>query len=169
YVVVDAYGDGLDINGSMEMTGGVVLVNGPVENMNGALDYDGTFNLTGGYFLAVGSAGMAMAPSSSSTQNSVLVNFSGYAQAGALLHIQDSAGEELFTFAPTRQYQSVLFSSPALEEGETYTVYMGGSSSGTAVDGLYQGGAYSGGTELGSFEISGIITQIGGGGGRVRP
>ena len=169
YVVVDAYGDGLDVNGSIEMTGGVVLVNGPVENMNGALDYDGTFNLSGGYFLAVGSAGMAMAPSSGSTQVSVLLNFSSYAQAGALLHIENSTGEEIVTYAPTRQYQSILFSSPALEQGETYSLFVGGSSSGTLVDGLYTDGAYSDGSELGSFEITSIITQIGGSGGRTRP
>jgi hypothetical protein len=43
YIVVDAAGDGLDSNGSIEMTDGVVIVNGPTENMNGALDCMGSF------------------------------------------------------------------------------------------------------------------------------
>ncbi len=41
YVVVEAGGDGLDINGANVMTDGMVLVHGPTEQMNGALDYDG--------------------------------------------------------------------------------------------------------------------------------
>ena len=39
-IVVDAVGDGIDVNGAMEMTGGVVLVNGPTNDGNGALDED---------------------------------------------------------------------------------------------------------------------------------
>ena len=59
---VEADGDGIDINGAIEMTGGVVVVNGPTEQMNGALDHDASFNMTGGTIVATGSSGMAMAP-----------------------------------------------------------------------------------------------------------
>jgi hypothetical protein len=48
YIVVDAAGDGLDINGPIDMTDGVVIVNGPTANNNGALDYTGAFTITGG-------------------------------------------------------------------------------------------------------------------------
>jgi hypothetical protein len=65
-ITVNAGGDGLDANGAIEMTGGLVVVNGPTEQMNGALDYDGTFNISGGTLIAVGSAGMAQAPSAGS-------------------------------------------------------------------------------------------------------
>ena len=40
YAVIEAAGDGIDVNGAIEMTAVVVLVNGPTEQMNGALDYD---------------------------------------------------------------------------------------------------------------------------------
>jgi len=56
-IVVDAAGDGIDVNGAIKMTGGVVLVNGQTEQMNGALDYDRTFNISDGYFVAVGQCG----------------------------------------------------------------------------------------------------------------
>lgn len=159
---VDAGGDGIDINGSVEMTDGVLIVNGPTANMNGPLDYDAGFKMTGGYLLAVGSAGMAMAPDASSTQYAVLLNLSSAVRAGSLLHIQSSSGEEIVTFAPTKQVQSIAFSSPSLAKGESYELYVGGSSTGTAMDGLYQGGAYSGGSQAGSFTISSIVTQVGG-------
>ena len=164
-IYVDANGDGMDVNGSIVMTGGVVLVNGPVENMNGALDYDGTFTISGGFFVAAGSAGMAMAPSASSSQNSVLINLDSGLQAGTLFHIQNSAGEDILTFAPTKQYQSISFSSAELVQGSTYEVYTGGSTTGTLIDSLAQGGAYSGGTQVTSFTVSSVVTQIGSSGG----
>ena len=162
YIVVDAYGDGLDVNGPIEMTGGVVLISGPTENMNGALDYSGYFNITGGFLVAAGSAGMAQAPSESSAQYSLLLGFNGTAQAGTLVHIEASDGEQILTFAPAKDYQTLVFSSPALEEGATYDVYLGGSSTAEASDGLYQGGAYTPGTGYTSFTVSGVVTWIGG-------
>lgn len=162
-IVVDAAGDGLDANGAIEMTGGVVVVNGPTESMNGALDYDGTFNISGGYLVAVGSAGMAQAPGAASTQNSVLLNLNGTLPGGTLVNIQNEAGESLLTFAPSKEFQSIAFSSPELATGD-YTLNYGGSADGTSVDGLYTDGTYSAGTEYTGFTISSVTTILGGGG-----
>jgi hypothetical protein len=164
YIVVNAGGDGLDANGSIEMTGGLVIVNGPTENMNGALDCIGTFNVTGGFLVAVGSAGMAEAPDELSSQYSLLLNLDSPLQAGTLVHIQSSDGNDILTFSPVKQFQSVVLSSPELVAGGTYIVSFGGSSSGAASDGLYQGGSYSGGSEYVSFTISNVVTRIGAGG-----
>jgi hypothetical protein len=162
YIVIDAYGDGLDVNGPIEMTDGVVLISGPTENMNGALDYFGQFDISGGFLVAAGSAGMAQAPSQSSAQYSLLVSFNGTARAGTLVHIETSDGEQVLTFAPAKEYQTLVFSSSELEDGATYDVYLGGSSSGEASDGLYQGGSYTSGTEYTSFTVSDVVTWIGG-------
>lgn len=166
YVVVDAAGDGIDANGAIEMMDGVVLVNGPTERMNAALDYDSGFNLTGGLLVAAGSSGMAQAPGAASSQSSVLINLNTAQPAGTLVHIQNGAGETILAFAPAKEFQSIAFSSPELVSGETYTVSLGGSSTGTLVDGLYQGGTNTPGAEYASFTISGTVTMIGGGGGR---
>ena len=162
-IVIDAAGDGIDVNGSIEMTDGVVIVNGPTQSMNGALDCIGTFNIHGGSLVAAGSAGMAEGPDASSTQYSVLLNLNGTLQAGVLFHIQSSDGKTVLSFAPTKQYQSIAFSSPQLSGGATYDVYYGGSSSGTEYYGLYQGGTYTPGTNLGSYTQSSIATRLGGG------
>ena len=122
YLVLDSAGDGLDSNGAIVMTGGTVLVNGPTEQMNGALDYDGGFKISGGLLVAAGSSGMAEAPGAGSTQNSVLINYSASQPAGSPVHIQDSAGADILTFAPSKAYQSIAISSPDLAEGATYTV-----------------------------------------------
>jgi hypothetical protein len=160
YIAIDADGDGLDINGAIEMTDGVVIVHGPTSNVNGALDHTG-FKITGGFLVAAGSAGMAQAPDTSSTQVSVLLNFNSPLEAGTLFHLRGSDGAALLTFEPAKPYQSIAFSSAELADGATYDVYLGGSSSGAAVDGLNTGGAYTPGALAGSFTTSGITTQIG--------
>ena len=111
--------------------------------------------------LAAGSAGMAQTPDISSSQNALLLNLNGTLQAGTLIHIEDSGGNTVLTMAPSKAYQSIALSSPNLVSGETYTVYYGGSDSGTLTDSLYSSGTYSGGTEYTSFTISSTVTMIG--------
>jgi hypothetical protein len=161
YIDIQTVGDGIDVNGTIIMTGGTVLVNGPTSNGNGPLDYDKAFKITGGFLAASGSSGMAQAPGTSSTQNSLLLNFTSTQSAGTLFNIQTSAGENILTFAPVKAFQSVAFSSPALVKG-SYYAYTGGSSTGTPTDGLYEGGSYTPGTKYASFTVSSVVTSIGG-------
>jgi hypothetical protein len=172
YLFVDANGDGIDANGSIEMTAGTVIINGPTNDGNGPLDYLGAFDISGGYLVAVGSAGMAQAPSATSTQYSVMYSFASPQAAGTMVHIEAESGQDVLTFVPTKQYQSVLLSSPELENGSTYVIYSGGNSSGTVTDGRYADGAYAAGTQVSSFTITSMVTGAGlgmggfGGGGR---
>jgi hypothetical protein len=159
YVSVDAGGDGLDSNGSIYMTAGTVIVNGPTNSGNGALDYDGIFEITGGTLIAAGSSGMAQAPSDSSTQASVSMTFSTTQQAGTLINLQDSKGNTIVTFAPKKKYQSVVISTPAIKMNTAYSIFSGGSSTGNEVDGLYTDGAYNG-TKIVDFTISKITTWM---------
>jgi hypothetical protein len=161
YIVVNCGGDGLDSNGSAEITGGVVIVNGPTNDGNGAIDVVGSFDITGGMLVAVGSAGMAEAPDETSTQYSMLLNFDSMLPAGTLIHIQSSDGSPIVTFAAAKQFQSVVVSSPDFAAGETYEVYYGGSASGVMEDGLYQNATYSGGTPYTSFTTSSVVTRLG--------
>lgn len=175
YIAVNAFGDGIDINGSIEMNAGVVIVNGPTENMNGALDYMGTFTINDGFLVAVGSAGMAQAPSTSSTQYSVLYNFSSQLAAGTLVHVESASGEKILTFSPTKNFQSIGFSTANLENGETYQISTGGKTTGNELDGLFTDGVYTSGTQVTNLTISSIVTGSGtmggfpGGGGGGRP
>jgi hypothetical protein len=137
---MDAGGDGLDSNGNFEMTDGIVLVNGPTNNGNGPLDYMSSLKISGGFLVAVGSAGMAQTPSEDSTQYSVMQILNNVQAAGTMVYIETAAGEDVLTFLPTKEYQSVLISSPELQNGESYVVYTGGSSISTPVDGLYTDG-----------------------------
>lgn len=160
YLTVDAGGDGLDANGSIAMTGGTVLVNGPASNGNGALDYDGTFEQSGGLLVAAGSTGMAQAPSESSSQRSVLMTFPGTVKAGTLVTLADGKGTPVLSFAPAKNIQSIVISTPDLKSGDTYAFYTGGQSSGTAKDGLYAQGKLTGGTKIVSFKLGEAVTYV---------
>lgn len=160
-ITVEADGDGIDSNGSIQMSGGLVLVNGPTSDANGAVDYDGSFILTGGTIAAAGSAGMAQAASADSTQNSVLITFDAAQQAGSVVCIRTASGEELVTFAPAKQYRSLFFSSDQLKTGETYEIYCGAKAVGDAANGLYTGSSCTGGTLFESFTVKETATRVG--------
>lgn len=160
YLVVDATGDGLDANGSIYMTGGTVIVNGPTDNGNGALDYDVIFEISGGFLVSAGSSAMAQGTSDSSTQYSIIMNYPQVQSAGTLVHLEDSEGNIIATFAPSKDYQSVVITSPDLKSDGTYTLYSGGTSTGTETDGLYSDEEYQEGTEVVSFTISSSVTGL---------
>ncbi|WP_256759439.1 carbohydrate-binding domain-containing protein [Cohnella sp. WQ 127256] len=159
-LTVDAQGDGLDANGSIVMTGGTVMVNGPTNNGNGALDYDGTFEMTGGVLVAAGSSGMAQATSDSSTQYGIMMTYPQTQSAGTMVHLEDSEGNNVITFAPSKDYQSVFISSPNMKKEASYTLYSGGTSTGTEMNGIYDGGDYKDGTKVVEFQTASIVTWL---------
>lgn len=148
-LLVYADGDALDSNGYFTMTGGTVVAHGPTANNNGALDVNGTFEISGGLLVAAGSAGMAEAPDASSPQAYVAIRFNNTQAAGTVVQVQDGDGNVLLTFEPSKQYQSLVFSSPDLVSGESYDIYMNGSPSGTELGGLFENSS-STGTLVGS-------------------
>ncbi|SDX54543.1 carbohydrate-binding domain-containing protein [Paenibacillus sp. CF384] len=159
-LTVNAAGDGLDANGSIFMSGGTVIVNGPTENGNGSLDYDGSFELTSGFLVAAGSSGMAQAISDQSTQAGILMTYPQTQEAGTLIRVEDGAGDDVLTFAPLKDYQAVFVSSPDLKVNTSYVLYSGGTSTGSQKSGLYDGGDYQGGTKLIDFKTSTIVTWL---------
>jgi hypothetical protein len=151
-IVVYATGDGIDANGAIVMTGGVVLVHGPTAAFNAALDYDRSFQLSGGTFVAAGSARMAQRPGTGSTQASVSVRFPTAQPGGTLVQVRSADGRVLLAFAPSKAYESLVFSSPALAGGAAYEVFVGGAPAGEEVGGLYR--EASGGTRVASISAS---------------
>ena len=160
YITVDASGDGLDANGSIIMTDGTVIVSGPTNNGNGTLDYDGIFKISGGLLIAAGSSGMAQAPTDTSTQYSVIMTYTETQKAGTLVNLKDSKGNTVGTFTPTKDYQSIVFSSPKIVKGATYSLYSGGTSTATQSKDGYTEGEYTGGTKVVDFAITNSVTWL---------
>ena len=159
YIVIDVAGDGVDSNGSITMTNGTVIVNGPENSGDGALDYDTTFDISGGVFVAAGNNGMVQAPSTSSSQASINVSMPSSSN-NSMVSILDASGNTILSFTPSKTYQSVVISTPELVIGSNYSVYYGGSNSGSESDGLYTDGSASGGTELINFTLSSSVMTV---------
>lgn len=122
-ISIDAGGDGIDSNGGLNVSGGTIYVTGPANDGNSALDYTGTATITGGTVAATGMSGMAQNFGEDSTQGSMLINLED-TQSGEVV-LTDADGNELISFTPSREYNSVVLSCAELEEGATYTLNTG--------------------------------------------
>ena len=140
---IDADGDGIESNGSLTLAVGTVIVQGPQSNGDGPLDYDGTATVTGGTLLAIGSSGMAM-NFSEAAQGSVLLSFAAQS-AGSAVRITDEAGEVLFEQTAEKSFSSLLFTSPLLQKGKTYTFSAGSFSQTLTLSSLLSGSGGMGG------------------------
>ena len=158
-ISVDAEGDGLDSNGSIEMTGGCLLVSGPTRSGNAAIDYDGSFDISGGVLAAAGPSGMAQMPGSGSSQPSLGIRFSSTPAAGTVFALHGEDGEAL-AVAPSKAYPTMVVSAPWLGTGETVGVYLGGTASGLADDGIADGGSYSGGALQDEVAVTSVTTTV---------
>lgn len=161
-ILIDAKGDGLDSNGTVEMDGGSVVVFGPSDGGNCALDYETSFRINGGILIAAGSSQMAQAPSASSTQNTVMFNLSQQ-EANTLFYLCDDAGNPIIGAAPNRTYSSVVISTPKLVSQKEYQLYLGGSG-GILNDAGYMESGLSGGTLFTTVTLTDTVTQYGQGG-----
>ncbi len=160
--------DGIDSNGTLTVTGGVVISSGTTAPEEGFDCDQNTFKITGG--ILVGTGGSTSTPTASAcTQRSLLYGTTG--TSGQLISVVSSDGKtNLLTYKIPRTYSQMtfVFSSPQLTSG-SYIVYKGGEySGGTSAYGRYTGGTYSGGTQATTFTASSMVTSVGttsGGGG----
>lgn len=120
---INASGDGIDANGTLEISGGYTVVVGPTQGDTATLDYDTSATITGGTFIGTGAAGMAQT-FSNSTQGVVSLS-TGNQAAGTRITLTDAKGNVLITHEPELNFAIVIFSDPALVKGQTYYVAVG--------------------------------------------
>lgn len=141
---IDAGGDGIDSNGDLIVSGGEIYVSGPTSDGDSAIDYDGTATVTGGTVVAAGYSGMAQNFSADSTQGSILLTCQS--ASTETIRVTDASGNVLVEFTPAKAYTCVVVSTPALTQGSTYTVTMGGQNTDVTLESLIYGtGGMSGG------------------------
>lgn len=151
---ITADGDGIDSNGFLNVYGGTIYVNGPTSNGDGALDYQTSATITGGTVIAAGSSGMAVNFGSDSTQGTILCNFSSTVSGEVTL--KDSDGNVIASYTPTKEYQSVVISSPEITNSGTYTLTAGSETAEiTMTSYVYGSGNSMGGGKFGDGNIPG--------------
>ena len=121
--------DGLDSNGDILISGGVIRISLPAGGTNSALDYGsesgGVCTVSGGEIVACGSFSMAESFDASSTQCAILYNFSEGAEAGTTVSLETLDGRTLLSYTPPCSFSSVALSSPEMRLGETYRIVIG--------------------------------------------
>lgn len=155
--------DGIDSNGTINITGGLTVSSGTTSPEEGIDSDSNAFKVTGGTFIGVGGA----TSTPTSVSQSVL-KYSGSGSSGAIFTVASSDGTVVGSYVIPRAYSqmTVLFSSPALKSGNSYTLYSGGTVTATSSDATFYGlttaGSISGGTSLNSFTASSSsVTSIG--------
>lgn len=123
---IHALGDGIDANGTLEITGGHTTVVGPTQGDTATLDYDGSATITGGTFIGTGASNMAQ--SFSNSNQGVIAVSVGNQSASTKITLTDQSGKELISSTPTLDFQIVILSSPEIKSGEIYTVTVGSQS-----------------------------------------
>lgn len=135
-VILDTLGDGLDSNGSFEMTGGTVYISGPTQNDNGGIDYDGDGVITGGTLLALSVSTFEQEFNEESTQGSILATV---ASTSGTVSLTDEFGTVFLEFTPAKEYSVVLVSCPGLTVGSTYYLQTGDDTQTITMDTLHYG------------------------------
>ena len=151
YLALDAGGDAIDSNGSVEINGGIVLAEGPTSAADATFDYDFGAKLTGGTVLMLSSSNREMG-FTEATQPFGMVPVGGkagdtvalVAQAGAVAEY----GELLASYTAKRDFAMVMVSSPALTDGIGYEVVVGADVPDANADGFADGGTASGGVAM---------------------
>lgn len=123
---IHASGDGIDANGTLEITGGNTTVVGPTQGDTATLDYDTSGFITGGTFIGTGASNMAQ--SFSDSKQGVIAVSTGNQSANTEIILTDKGGKEIISYAPELDFQIVILSSPDIKSGETYTITIGSQS-----------------------------------------
>ncbi|RKM54314.1 carbohydrate-binding domain-containing protein [Butyrivibrio sp. X503] len=122
---VNSEGDGIDSNKDLVITGGEIYVDGPSNPGNGSIDVGtedgGIFVINKGTITAIGMSGMLEVPHESSTQQSLTYVFDEPVSKGSIVTLLDGSGKLVSQFALIKDADSIIYSSPDLVSGETYT------------------------------------------------
>jgi len=138
-------GDGIDSNGCIVFNGGTVINLAHPSSMDGGIDSDMGSFINGG--VIVGAGNMYDPISADSAQLFMMLEFGE--STGELIVVTDENDAPVFAFDFPYDYAYIAFSTPALEEGRTYRVYLGGDIEGEQTHGLYTSiTAYTPGTRM---------------------
>lgn len=123
---INSSGDGLDANGTLEISGGHTTVVGPTQGDTATLDYDISGIITGGTFIGTGASGMAQTFSDS--KQGVIALTVGNQSAGTEILLKDKNGNTIIDYTPELNFAVVILSSPDIKSGEKYDITVGSTS-----------------------------------------
>ena len=126
-------GDGIDSNGRIVFNGGTAINLAHPTSQDGGIDSDMGSTINGG--LIVGAGNMYDPIEADSAQLFMMLEFTE--STDDLLVVTDAEGQPVFAYDFPHDYTYIAFSTPDLQEGAVYHVYLGGVIEGVQQDGLY--------------------------------
>ena len=124
--VTTSNGDGIDSNGSLNVSGGTVLVFGSSSGGESALDYTGSSSISGGTLVALGSSGMAQSMEPDDSHATLMVTWDEVQPAGTRLTLCTQQGEILCSLQSTNSFQTAVIGTDSLSAGQKVSLYTGG-------------------------------------------
>lgn len=120
---ITASGDGIDANGTLEITDGFVVVCGPTQGDTATLDYDISATISGGTFIGTGASSMAQ--TFSNANQGVIAVKAGTQAAGTAISLSDDSGNIILNHTPDLDFAVIILSSPDIISGNNYTLTVG--------------------------------------------
>ncbi len=154
YIHMNATGDGIDSNGTITISGGTTLVEGPTNQGNSCIDAESGFTFNGGVVLALDGGGMGNEGIPSNTTNYLVATISNSTGSNNTIAIADASGNVASIFTSTKTQTRVIYMNSDITASE-YTATLNPTYTGTLDDfGYGTGGTISGGTALASGSSS---------------
>ena len=154
---VNAGGDAIDSNGTLNISGGTTILSGPVSGDTSSLDYGLDGSITGGVFIATGASSMSMGFGEASTQGSIMLRTEVY-PADTEIVLADAEGSVLLTHTADQEFSCVTISCPEIVLDGVYTLTIGDQTTEIVMDSL----TYGSGNGFGSFNGQGDPGSMGG-------
>ncbi len=149
--------DGVDVDGSLAVTGGVTLIFG-MSAESRAFDYNSSAVLTGGSFAAIGGKGFAASFTGAVNQATFTCKLAEQA-ANKPFSVCGADGGAIVSITAPAAYSEVMLSVAGLQKAETYTVAVGGSVSGADADGFAVHATLTGAESLASLFFNSNLFQ----------
>lgn len=140
-LTIDASGDGIDSNGTLLISGGTVIVHGPVTGGDSGMDSETGILIDGGTVFVTSTLGMVETPATNSAQYVVSYAQNYSAAAGATFSLYEGK-TLLFSVTIKKTCQSMIVSLPDFNKDSSYTIKIDD-------------------TEVADFTIASILTSIG--------
>ncbi len=123
-IYINAYGDGIDSNGSIYITGGYVEISGPENAGNGNLDYNGECDISGGTLIMTGSSGMIQSLGQNSEVLTASTTINGSYDSSDTIEIYID-GNKAYTIDNIKKGNYISVSDPSISSSSTVKAVIG--------------------------------------------
>lgn len=124
-LTLNVEGDGIDSNGTAEISGGTVVINGPTTGGNGAVDAAGGLTVSGGTLIQSDSGDLFEG------LQGAYARFTANILPGNTVTVTNSAGVVVAEYTSTKTVSTVVVAGAGITEGEAYAISVNGIGAGT--------------------------------------